>query len=76
MALPDNLTTEQLVKHGFKVVSENQAKHVRYNSDRHKCDGCGRWAKQLLGGRSGKIYCDKCITSGHYLEVERTFGFH
>ncbi len=77
MALPSRLTTEQLTEYGFtKVISERSMRHERYNSYRHKCDGCGKWGKQALGGISGKMYCNRCITSGHYLEVERTFGFH
>lgn len=76
MALPDRLTTKQLGKHGFKLISENQAKHERYNSYRNRCDGCGEWVKHLQGGKSGKMYCHRCIRSGHFLEVERAFGFH
>lgn len=57
MALPDRIKEQDLDTFGFKIVSENLAKHNRYNSYRHKCSKCGIWVKQAY--REKKL-CKKC----------------
>ncbi|HEU4390080.1 MAG TPA: hypothetical protein VFV34_19920 [Blastocatellia bacterium] len=71
-SLPDKLTDDELLARGFVKESENEAKHKRWNSLRHKCDSCGLWYKRLSSGVYGQ-YCKTCfrkITNlrqkGHY----------
>lgn len=68
-SLPSRLSDYELEVYGFtKTVCNTDSTirsihHNKYESYRHKCDGCGYWVKQLksavIRGVEG-VFCKKC----------------
>ena len=56
--IEDRIEEEELEQYGFVKIKDNLAKHRRYNSYRHKCEGCGIWAKDVQGAQH--MLCRKC----------------
>lgn len=44
--LPDAIKEQDLNGYGFILENDRKAKHLRFDSYRWKCDGCGRFFKQ------------------------------
>jgi len=56
--LPANMTTEQLGKNGFELVSPILAKHYNYRSFRHMCSLCSIW---FMRGYGTPSLCKTCF---------------
>ena len=63
--LPKTLHSDELAGYGYILLSDTRAKHHRYGSYRHRCDGCGLWCHQLLNG-----LCRKCLSKS----LDEEFG--
>lgn len=55
MKWPARLTYEELIEHGYVLISKDRAKHPRVSSWRNRCYGCNDWVKQ-----TNLRLCNKC----------------